>query len=136
MLLELVTDGLRLASLNTPDALSNSLGIIGGLLLSEFAINAGWFIGESVLFMSFVTIASYTQPSFEMGYAMKFERILLLILTQFLGLWGFFAGIAVCLILMLSTKTLSGRCYLYPVIPFNAKAFARLFFRPTVRKEN
>lgn len=136
LLLELVTDGLRLASLNTPDALSNSLGIIGGLLLSEFAINAGWFIGESVLFMSFVTIASYTQPSFEMGYAMKFERILLLILTQFLGLWGFFAGIAVCLILMLSTKTLSGRCYLYPVIPFNAKAFARLFFRPTVRKEN
>lgn len=136
LLLELVTDGLRLASLNTPDALSNSLGIIGGLLLSEFAINAGWFIGESVLFMSFVTIASYTQPSFEMGYAMKFERILLLILTQFLGLWGFFAGIAVCLILMLSTKTLSGRCYLYPVIPFNAKAFARLFFRPAVRKEN
>ena len=136
LLLELVTDGLRLASLNTPDALSNSLGIIGGLLLSEFAINAGWFIGESVLFMSFVTIASYTQPSFEMGYAMKFERILLLILTQFLGLWGFFAGIAVCLILKLSTKTLSGRCYLYPVIPFNAKAFARLFFRPTVRKEN
>lgn len=136
LLLELVTDGLRLASLNTPDALSNSLGIIGGLLLSEFAINAGWFIGENVLFMSFVTIASYTQPSFEMGYAMKFERILLLILTQFLGLWGFFAGIAVCLILMLSTKTLSGRCYLYPVIPFNAKAFARLFFRPTVRKEN
>lgn len=136
LLLELVTDGLRLASLNTPDALSNSLGIIGGLLLSEFAINAGWFIGESVLFMSFVTIASYTQPSFEMGYAMKFERILLLILTQFLGLWGFFAGIAVCLILMLSTKTLSGRCYLYPVIPFNAKAFAKLFFRPTVRKEN
>lgn len=136
LLLELVTDGLRLASLNTPDALSNSLGIIGGLLLSEFAINAGWFIGESVLFMSFVTIASYTQPSFEMGYAMKFERILLLILTQFLGLRGFFAGIAVCLILMLSTKTLSGRCYLYPVIPFNAKAFARLFFRPTVRKEN
>ena len=136
LLLELVTDGLRLASLNTPDALANSLGIIGGLLLSEFAINAGWFIGESVLFMSFVTIASYTQPSFEMGYAMKFERILLLILTQFLGLRGFFAGIAVCLILMLSTKTLSGRCYLYPVIPFNAKAFARLFFRPTVRKEN
>ena len=136
LLLELVTDGLRLASLNTPDALSNSLGIIGGLLLSEFAINAGWFIGENVLFMSFVTIASYTQPSFEMGYAMKFERILLLILTQFLGLRGFFAGIAVCLILMLSTKTLSGRCYLYPVIPFNAKAFARLFFRPTVRKEN
>ncbi len=136
LLLELVIDGLRLASLNTPDALSNSLGIIGGLLLSEFAINAGWFIGETVLFMAFVTIASYTQPSFEMGYAMKFERVLLLISTQFFGLWGFIGGIVICLLIMGFTKTLSGRCYLYPIIPFDFKAFCRLFVRPTVKDDH
>ena len=48
LLLELLVDGLRLASLNTPDVLSNPLGIVGGLLLSEFAINAGWFVPETV----------------------------------------------------------------------------------------
>ncbi|MGN1319641.1 MAG: spore germination protein, partial [Acutalibacteraceae bacterium] len=136
LLLELVVDGLRIASLNTPDTLSNSLGIIGGLLLSEFAVNAGWFIGETVLFMAFVTIASYIQPSFEMGYAMKFERIFILLFTQFLGLLGFILGIIICLIVMATTKTLSGRCYLYPIIPFNLKAFCQLFLRPTIKNNH
>ena len=136
LLLELVVDGLRIASLNTPDTLSNSLGIIGGLLLSEFAISAGWFIGETVLFMAFVTIASYIQPSFEMGYAMKFERLLILTLTQFFGVYGFILGIIICFTVMGFTKTLSGRCYLYPIIPFNLKAFVRLFLRPTLNNKS
>ena len=129
LILEFVVDGLRIASLNTPDTLSNSLGIIGGLLLSEFAVDAGWFIGESILLMAFVTIASYTQPSFEMGYAMKFSRILILILTALLNKIGFFAGIAICLLWAVFSRTVLGKGYLYPIIPFNAKAFVGLFIR-------
>ncbi len=129
LILEFMVDGLRLASLNTPDALSNPLGIVGGLLLSEFAINAGWFITEAILLMAFVTIASFSLPSFEMGYAMKFERLLLLVLTQIFGIWGLAGGIVLIFICMLLIKTLSGRNYLYPLVPFNGKAFSELFIR-------
>ena len=129
LILEFMVDGLRRASLNTPDSLSNSLGIVGGLLLSEFAIDAGWFITEAILFMAFITIASFSLPSFEMGYAMKFERLLLLATTQLLGLWGFIGGIIFIFICMLLIKTLSGRNYLYPVMPFNLKGFSELFIR-------
>ncbi len=129
LILEFMVDGLRLASLNTPDSLSNSLGIVGGLLLSQFAIDAGWFITEAILFMAFVTIASFSLPNFEMGYAMKFERLLLLVLTQILGLWGFIGGIIFIFICMLLIKTLSGRNYLYPIIPFNLRGFLELFIR-------
>lgn len=132
--LEFIVDGLRLASLNTPNSLSGSLGVIGGLLLSEFAVSAGWFQPETILYMSFVAIASYTQPSFEMGYAMKFVRILTLILTQLFAVWGFFAGLAIGLITMLFSKTLSGRGYLYPVIPFSARDFLKLFVRTKITK--
>jgi stage V sporulation protein AF len=66
LILEFVIDGLRIASLNTPDNLSSSMSIIGGLLLSEFAINAGWFEAECILYMAFVAIAGFSQPSFEM----------------------------------------------------------------------
>lgn len=55
-------DGLRLASLNTPDALSNSLGVVGGLLLSEFAVKAGWFSGEAILITAFTAIAGFSLP--------------------------------------------------------------------------
>ncbi len=129
LILEFAVDGLRLASLNTPDALSNSLGVVGGLLLSEFAVKAGWFSGESILITAFTAIAGFSLPSFEMGYAMKLERLLLLILSGIFGLWGFIGGLVFIIICMLSVQTLSGRNYLYPIVPFNLKGFAEFFLR-------
>ncbi len=126
LILEFVVDGLQLASLNTPETLSNSLGIIGGLLLSEFAINAGWFIPEAVLCIAFVTIASFSQPSFEMGYAMKFERILLMIAVFLFDFWGFAVMVIVLIIAKICIKTIYGHNYLYPIFPFNRRAFLRL----------
>lgn len=132
-ILELVIDGLRLASINTPSSLSSSLGIIGGLLLGEFAVEAGWFVPETIVYMSFVAISGFAQPSFEMGYALKFSRYLLLILTQLFHFWGLVAGTAVIIIQMLCTNTLSGRCYLYPIIPFNWGDFCKIFTRPILK---
>ena len=134
LILEFVIDGLRIASLNTPDNLSSSMSIIGGLLLSEFAINAGWFEAECILYMAFVAIAGFSQPSFEMGYAQKFIRIMLLFATEFLGVFGFFGGIILSILTMALTKTLTGRNYLYPIIPFNLKDFSRLFVRPEIKE--
>lgn len=133
LILEFAVDGLRLASLNTPDALSNSLGVVGGLLLSEFAVKAGWFSGEAILITAFTAIAGFSLPSFEMGYAMKLERLLLLILSGIFGLWGFIGGLVFIIICMLSVKTLSGRNYLYPIVPFNLKGFAEFFLRFTMK---
>lgn len=134
LVLEFVIDGLRIASLNTPDNLSSSLSIIGGLLLSEFAITAGWFDPECILYMSFVAIAGFSQPSFEMGYAQKFIRILLLLLTQFFGLYGLIGGTVLSLLTMGLTKTLKGRDYLYPIIPFDFKGFCKLFVRTKIKE--
>ena len=89
LLLELAIDGLKLASLNTPNALNNSLSVIGGLILGEYAVQSGWFIPEVILYMAFVSLANFAQPSNELGYAFKFMRVLLLILTALFNLWGF-----------------------------------------------
>lgn len=129
LILEFTVDGLRLASLNTPDSLSGTLGIVGGLLLSQFAIDAGWFAPEAILLTAFITIAGFSLPSFEMGYAMKFSRILLLILTRLFGFWGLIGGAVALVIGLMLMKTLSGRNYLYPIIPFDFKAFTELFVR-------
>lgn len=130
LILELAIDGLKLASLNTPNALNNSLSIIGGLILGEYAVQSGWFIPEVILYMAFVSLANFTQPSNELGYAFKFLRVMLLLLTAWLGVWGFALGIVLSIILVASNKTVDGsRSYLYPIIPFNAKALKRLIFR-------
>ena len=134
LILEFVIDGLRIASLNTPDNLSSSMSIIGGLLLSEFAINAGWFEAECILYMAFVAIAGFSQPSFEMGYAQKFIRIMLLVAVELFGLWGFIGGLVLTTLTMIFTKTLTGRNYFYPVIPFNLKDFVKLFVCPQIKE--
>ena len=133
LILELVIDGLRLASLNTPDNLSSSLSIIGGLLLSDFAIDVGWFAPDCILYMSFVAIASFCQPSFEMGYAQKFMRIALIILVQLAGIWGLIGGTVFFVLIMLFSDTVIGKKYCYPIFPFNGKDALKLFVRTKIQ---
>ena len=134
LLVEFMIDGLRMASLNTPSMLSNSLSVVGGLILGDFAVSIGWLIPEVILYMAFVAIANFTQRSYELGYAFKFMRMGLLILTALGGIWGYGAGLVGIVILLLTNVTVTGaRHYLYPLIPFDGKALKSLFFR--VRKD-
>jgi len=129
-LTEFVLDGLKLASLNTPSVLSNSLSVVGGLLLGDFAIQVGWLCPDVILYMAFVSIANFTQSSYELGYAFKYMRMITLFLTAIFKLWGFFGGILVAIVLVATNESVNGkRTYLYPLVPFNKKALARLFFR-------
>ncbi len=130
LLAEFVIDGLRMASMNTPDMLANSLSVVGGLILGDFAVEVGWLIPEVILYMAFVAIANFTQTSFELGYALKFMRILLLTLIAFFNVWGLVAGVLLILVLIATNKTVDGtRSYLYPLIPFSGKALLSLFVR-------
>lgn len=121
LLIEIGIDGLRLAALNTPDSLSTSLSIVGAIAFSEFAVKSGWFSMEVILYMAFVTIANYSQPSYELGYSLKFLRVILLVLTRLFNIWGFIGGIILNIILLFTNKTLSGKSYMYPLFPFNPK---------------
>lgn len=129
-LAEFIIDGLRLASMNTPGMLSNSLSVIGGLILGDFSIQIGWLIPEVVVYGAFVAIANFSQRNYELGYAFKFLRLILLILTWLFNFWGFAAGLLLCFALLVSNKTLNGeRSYLYPLVPFDGKALKRMIFR-------
>ena len=129
LLLELAIDGLRLAAVNTPNMLSTPLSVMAALVLGEFSVNSGWVNSEVMLYMAFVALANYTQASYELGYAIKFMRILALILTALFDIWGYIAALLVMVIAMASNKTISGKSYIYPLLPLNLKRLARRFIR-------
>lgn len=133
LILEFAIDGLKLAAINTPGMLTTPLSVIAGLVVGEFAVQSGWFNSESMLYMAFVAIANYTQASYELGYALKFMRILLLILTAAFQLYGYVIGLLIIFLMMLTNKTVSGKSYLYPLIPFDGKQLARRIFRSRIR---
>lgn len=129
IILELAVDGLKLAAVNTPSLLSTPLSVVAGIVVGEYAVSSGWFNAESMLYMAVVTVGTYSQASFEMGYAMKFLRVVLLCLTQWIGLWGYIGGIIIMLLTVGLNKTLSGQSYIYPLIPFNWSLLKRKLFR-------
>ncbi|MBR5872456.1 MAG: spore germination protein [Oscillospiraceae bacterium] len=129
LILEFVIDGLKLSSLNTPGMLSSTFSIIAGIIVSDFAVKSGWFDSETMLYMAFVAMANYSQPGYELGYAIKFMRMLLLVLTASFGIYGFVFGVLVTVYLLLSTKIHGKKGYFYPIIPFSAKGFFKLIFR-------
>jgi len=112
LILELAIDGLRLAAMNTPTMLSTPLSVIAGIVLGEFAVKSGWFNSEVMLYMSFVAVSNYTQPNFELGYALKFMRLLLLVLTAIFNWAGFAIGTLIIICSIIFNKTLSGRSYI------------------------
>ena len=112
LLLEVAIDGLRLAALNTPSMLSTPLSVIAGLVMGEFSVASGWFNSEVMLYMAFVAVANYTQPNFELGYALKFMRLALLVLTALFNWIGFVAGSILIICCICFNRTLSGRSYL------------------------
>ena len=136
LVVEFLIDVLKLASLNTPDSLSSSFSMLGALILGDFAVQAGWLGPEVLVYMAFVSVAGFAQPSYEMGYAFKLLRVALLLLTAVFDVWGFVLGSLGILALLATTKPLVGRGYLYPLIPFNGKALWRLIAREPISRDN
>ena len=136
LLVELIIDVLKIASLNTPDVLSNSFSMLGALILGDFAVQARWLVPEVLVYMAFVAVANYAQHSYEMGYATKLCRMVLLVFIWLWDWWGFAAGILLTLVLIATTKPLVGKGYLYPLIPFDRRKLLRLLYRRPINRHN
>ena len=135
LFLEFAIDGLKLAAINTPNTLSTPLSVIAGIVVGEFAVQSGWFNSEAMLYMAFVAIANYTQSNFELGYALKFMRLMLLVLTELFELPGFIVGILAVCFFIGTNKTVSGNSYLYPLIPFSGKQLKRRILKEQTKEK-
>ena len=136
LILEFAIDGLRLAAINTPNMLTTPLSVIAGIVLGEYSVKSGWFNSETMLYMAFVTIANYSQSSFELGYALKFMRVMILILTSIFDVWGYGVGVVLSICAVVFNKTIAGKSYIYPLIPFQWSEVKKRFFRGRLPIEN
>ena len=136
LLLDFVVDLIKLASLNTPDVLSNSFSMLGALILGDFAVQARWLVPEVLVYMAFVAIATLAQPSYELGYALKLQRIFLLLLIALLDVWGLVVGLVVIAAVLATTKPILGPGYLYPLIPFDWRHLKRILVRQPIHQDN
>ncbi|WP_369405013.1 spore germination protein [Piscibacillus salipiscarius] len=125
---EIGVEILRMAAIHTPSALATALGLIAALMIGDIAIKVGLFTSEVILYLSIAVLGNYAMPSYELSLANRVIRLVFLSATALFGVKGFVLSIFGWIILLLTTKTLNTP-YLWPFIPFNAKAFLQTIIR-------
>ncbi|GAK11769.1 LOW QUALITY PROTEIN: stage V sporulation protein AF [Geomicrobium sp. JCM 19039] len=127
---------LRMAAIHTPNALATALGLVAAILISEIAIEVGVFTSEIVLYTAVVAMAGYATPSYEMGLCNRLIRLGLILSVGFFGPIGFFIALMAFFLTLVKTKTLNTP-YMWPFLPFNARAAADFILRiPQPYKNN
>ena len=119
---------LRLAAIHTPTPLSTAMGLVAAIIIGQIAIDVGLFIPEVVLYTAVSAILTFALPSYELSVAAKIFRNLLLFATVSFGTNGFFIGLLVLFMYLVSIKPM-GVPYLWPLVPFFPKALARILIR-------
>ncbi|MDF2541294.1 MAG: putative rane protein [Herbinix sp.] len=133
ILLEFGLDLLRISSIHTPSAMTTSLGIIGGLMLSELAIKVGMFVPETVLYMTLAGIGTFATPSAEFAMAIRIFRLFLLIMTGLFNVIGFGIAMIIIIVITLTTKSFkNSKRYTWPILPFEWKPLSHIIFRKPI----
>ncbi len=126
---------LRMASIHTPNAVAEALGLVAALLIGDIAIEVGMFSPEVILYLAIAAVGTFATPSYELSLANRFMRIVFLIATAAFGVVGFVVSTTVWLILLVRLKGLQVP-YLWPFIPFNIKALRDVFLRISMPLKN
>jgi stage V sporulation protein AF len=131
VLAEVGIDLIRMASIHTPTPMATALGLIGAILLGDFAVRVGLFVPETILYVALAAVGTFATPSLEFAHAIRLSRIFILVITGILGLPGFFSSIALLLILLGFLKSFEVP-YLWPLVPLNLRALAAVLIRQPV----
>lgn len=126
---------IRMAAVHTPTSLSTALGLIAAVLIGQIAVQVGVFSPEVILYTSVATIGSFATPSYELGLANKVVRVFLILLAMIFGVPGFMIGTTFVILYLARVKNLNTP-YLWPLIPFNPKAFLDVLVRTAMPKSN
>ncbi len=125
---EIGLEVLRMAAIHTPNALATALGLVAAILIGQIAIDVGLFTPEVILYLAIAAISTFATPSYEFSLANRIFRIIFLIGGALFGIYGLLATIAIWLLIIIFTKSLTTP-YFWPLIPFNGKALLNVFFR-------
>ncbi|WP_183582904.1 spore germination protein [Paenibacillus rhizosphaerae] len=128
LLVEFGVDLLRLAAVHTPTPLASAMGLIAAILVGDIAVKTGLFVNEVVLYMAVAAIGMFATPSYELGLANRMVRLVLLVAVAIFKVQGFVVGTTL-LILLLTLHRSYNSSYLWPFIPFNAKALSEVLLR-------
>ncbi len=113
LLMELAFETLREAGIRLPAAVGSTLGIVGGIIIGQAAVDAGLVSPLVVIIISMTGICSFAIPNIALVSGYRLTKYLVIFLSSLLGLFGFWLGMLIMLIHLVTLKSF-GIPYLFP----------------------
>ena len=114
---------------------SSAVSILGGLILGDAAVSAGIVSPIMIIVIAISSISGLIFSSLELSNALRSYKIILLILSSLLGIYGVLIGLIYLIINLINTKTFNYK-YLSPIYPFNKNEIKDSFIKLKNNKRN
>ena len=105
LLMELSFELLREAGVRLPGAMGNTIGIVGGLIIGQAAVDANLVSPIVVIVVAFTALCSFAIPNEEFAFSFRILKFLLIFLSAWLGFFGFLIGLFGVLVHMAGLKS-------------------------------
>ncbi|WP_421378696.1 spore germination protein [Bacillus salacetis] len=116
LLLEFIIELLREAGARLPTKVGQTMGIVGGIVIGQAAVEAGFTSNILIIIIAISALGSFTAPSYAIGTAVRIIRFPIIIMAGLYGGVGIVFAFSFLLIHLLKLTTL-GRPYLSPIYP-------------------
>lgn len=117
LILEFTLELLREAGARLPTKVGQTMGIVGGIVIGQAAVEAGFTSNILIIIVAISALGTFTAPSYMMGTVVRIIRFPLIILAGLYGGIGMMVGLIYVLMHLLNLTSL-GRPYLSPLYPF------------------
>ncbi len=121
LLMELSFELLREAGVRLPGTMGNTIGIVGGLIIGQAAVEANLVSPIVVIVVAFTALCSFAIPNEEFAFSFRILKFVIIGLSAWMGYFGFLIGIYAVLIHLAGLKSF-GNSYLTPYVAAGVNA--------------
>lgn len=114
LLMELLFELLREAGIRLPGQMGNTIGVVGGLIVGQAAVDAALVSTIVVIVVALTAIASFAIPNEEFSSTLRLLKFFMIVLGAVWGLYGIFLGLLILVIHLASLESF-GIPYMMPL---------------------
>lgn len=128
ILMEITLEMMREAGIRLPAPVGQTIGIVGGIVIGQAAVQAGVVSNIMVIIVASTAIASFILPSYDMGTTVRLLRFPMMLIASLFGIIGIVIGFMTLVAHLTALESL-GTPYGSPLAPFRWSDMKDTFIR-------
>jgi len=120
LIMEITLELLRESTIRLPTYIGTAVGVVGGLIIGQSAVQAGLVSNLMIIVVAVTAIASFVIPSYDMGLAIRFIRFIVMLFSAVFGIIGITTTASLIIANLVILESL-GQPYFQPWIPLKLK---------------